>query len=312
MTLRTLPHANLARLDANSIKSTFMVKGTACAATLYLPEFPPEHTPHERLPAILMVGGWGSVQLALTLPFVSRFVSAGYAVMEFDFIGWGRSAGWPRQAINPWQRVATASAALAHLKSQPDIDAERIVLWGTSFGGGHVVDLASQHADVKGVIAQVPMLDGRAAARSVPLPRLLRFGHALLKSLIDRQHSLPTLAAPGGWGTMDRDGAQEALDLCMAALPGKTYINQVTARSLATMRFYRPIKQLANVKVPLLLVGATNDTVAPFVANQIERINNPHVRVVSLAANHFDPYFEPAFSQTIRAELAFLHEILPL
>lgn len=307
MTQRQTPQTNLAELEAKGKKSTFVSQGTTCAATLYLPDKPKK----QRLPAILMIGGWGSVQLALTLPFVSRFVAAGYAVMEFDFIGWGRSAGWPRQAINPWQRVATANAALAHLKSQPTVDAENIVLWGTSFGGGHVVDLANQLTDIKGAIAQVPMLDGRATALAVPPTRMLRFGGAVLKSLVNRNHSLPTLAAPGEWGTMDRDGAQEALNLGMAALPSKHYVNHVTARSLVTMGFYRPIKRLPKIKFPLLIVGATGDTVAPFVADHIKRINNPNVRLVSLDANHFDPYFEPLFSQTIKAELDFIKEILP-
>lgn len=121
-----------------------------------------------------MVGGWGSVQQALTVSFVNSFVAAGYAVMEFDFPGWGLSGGWPRGDINPWRRVKAANAALAHLKSQSRVDAHRIVLWGTSFGGGHVVDLATQHPDLYGAIIQVPMLDGLATGRAAPLTRLVQ------------------------------------------------------------------------------------------------------------------------------------------
>lgn len=175
-------------------KSTFLFSGANCAATLYVPQ--DANTPR---PAILMVGGWGSVQQALTEPFINRFLAAGYLVMEFDFPGWGRSAGWPRQHINPWQRVRCASAALAHLKAQAEVDADRIVLWGTSFGGGHAVDLATLHADLQGVIAQVPMLDGRATSLRTPRPRLLQFAKEVLLGLIKPgyAHRIPTLAAEG-------------------------------------------------------------------------------------------------------------------
>lgn len=105
------------------IKSTFVTEGDTCSAMLHVPE----GTGDRQLPGILMVGGWGSVQQALTFSFVNRFVAAGYAVMEFDFPGWGLSGGWPRQDINPWRRVKAASAALAHLKAS--LRWPRTALW---------------------------------------------------------------------------------------------------------------------------------------------------------------------------------------
>ena len=85
-------------------RSTFIFEGDELAATLYTPE----QKSKEYFPAILMIGGWGSVQRAFTYPFVCHFVQAGFAVMEFDFQGWGMSGGWPRQDINPWARVRAA------------------------------------------------------------------------------------------------------------------------------------------------------------------------------------------------------------
>lgn len=290
-----------------ALKSTFLADGVTCSATLYVPEGVVK-TP---LPAILMVGGWGSVQEALTSSFTNRFVAAGYAVMEFDYPGWGLSGGWPRQDINPWRRVKAANAALAHLKSQSQVNAYHIVVWGTSFGGGHVVDLVSQHPDVQGAIIQVPMLDGVSTVRSVPLIQLIKF---LSYGFVDwvkpgaRIH-IPTVSPAGEFGSMDRDEAWHALQLALKAHEGKKYDNRVTARSLLTMGFYRPWKRLKEVKVPMLIIGATRDTVAPFVPDKISQVNNPLLQVIEMDADHFDPYFDPYFPDTLRHQLAFLKQL---
>lgn len=297
-------------VKANIIKSTFMAGQVTCAATLHTPE----GSGSRQLPGILMVGGWGSVQQALTASFINRFVEVGYAVMEFDFPGWGLSGGWPRQDINPWRRVKAANEALAHLKSQPQIDAHRIVVWGTSFGGGHVVDLAAQHPDLYGAIIQVPMLDGIATVRAVPLKRLIQFiGYGILGFLKPSAGlNLPTVAKQGEFGTMDRDNAWEAMQMGLAAHSGKKYVNRVTARSLLTMGFYRPWTNLKHVQVPMLIVGATRDTVAPFVADKILQVANPQLQVVEMDADHFDPYFEPYFTNALKLQLRFLDEVLPI
>ncbi|MFZ5724689.1 MAG: alpha/beta hydrolase family protein [Pseudomonadota bacterium] len=68
-------------IETRSIRSTFVTEGVSCSATLHVPEV----ADGKARPGILMVGGWGSVQQALTHSFINRFVAAGYAVMEFDF-----------------------------------------------------------------------------------------------------------------------------------------------------------------------------------------------------------------------------------
>lgn len=305
MSTRSNPDTSF--IEPHSERSKFIFNGIELAATLYTPE----KASKKPLPAILIVGGWGSVQKAFTYPFVCHFVKAGFAVMEFDFQGWGMSAGWPRQDINPWARVKAASAALAHLRSQAVIEPTQVYLWGTSFGGGHVVDLAVLHPDVQGVIAHVPMLDGLEAVKAVSFSRLMKFSAYFMAGLVKPGYALtiPTLAPEGEFATMDRDGAYAAMQLGVEAMQGAKYVNAVTTRSLLTMGFYRPITQLKKVQVPMLLVGATQDTVAPYVADKIAAIGNPNIQTHEITANHFDPYFEPVFSDNIQAQLEFLKKL---
>lgn len=302
-------YPDTSHIPVKRIKSTFAAEGALCAATLHLPPQASEDAP---LPAILMVGGWGSVQMALTSSFVHRFVEAGCAVMEFDHPGWGDSSGFPRQGINPWRRRRVTDVALAHLKAQPWVQAERIVLWGTSFGGGHVVDVASQHRELAGAIIQVPMLDGMAASLATPPLRLMQFTALALFDTVKPGLPcfIPTLAPPGGFGTMDRDGAWEALNMALAEWPNRRYDNRVAARSTLTMPWYRPWKRLAQVDVPMLIIGARGDTVAPFVSDKIASVGNPKLEVVEIDGNHFDPYFEPVFPGVCDLQLRFLQRLL--
>lgn len=292
------------------IKSTFMAEGALCAATLHAQA---DADPAVQRPAVLMLGGWGSVQGALTSSFVNSFVDAGYAVMEFDYPGWSDSAGGPRQGINPWRRTRVADTALAHLKSHAMVASHHVTLWGTSFGGGHVVDLAAQHPELRGAIVQVPLLDGRAAAFATPLSSLLKLTALGLADTVlpGAPICVPTVAPAGSFGTMDRDGAWEALAMGLQAWPGRSYDNRVAARSVLTMPLYRPWLRLKDVRIPMLMIGATRDTVAPFVSGKVRRVGNPNIEVVEIDANHFDPYFDPLFPQVIARQLAFLRQVDP-
>lgn len=290
-------------LTCDSQRTGFYSDGTWCAATLHRPA----KATAETLPAILMLHGWGGIQDALTVPYYEEFTRAGYAVMTFDYRGWGDSAGLPRHVISARQRVADGDAALAFLKSQPGIDPRRIVLWGSSFGGGHVVELAAEHPELAGAIAQVPMLDGMAAVRAVPLPRLLRFGLYAMADLLKPGQPiyLPVVSEPGAFSSMDRDDAGKALQLAETSI-GRRYDNRVAARSMMTMGPYRPFKRLKDIRIPTLLLGASQDSVAPFVERAIREVNNSNLTIASIDANHFEPYFEPAFSGVIRQQLRFL------
>ncbi|HEV7790811.1 MAG TPA: hypothetical protein VGP05_17530, partial [Pseudonocardia sp.] len=52
--------------------------------------------------------------------------------------------------------------------AQPNIDPDRIVAWGTSFAGMHIIELAASDRRLAASIAQVPLADGTAGAAMIP------------------------------------------------------------------------------------------------------------------------------------------------
>src|SRR5690606_7090447 len=157
---------------------------------------------------------------------------------------------------------------------------------------------------------QVPMLDGIKTVRSVPLPQMFKLlGYGLADRINPGERiCIPTVSQPGQLGAMDRDQAWNAMELTKEKL-NIDYDNRVTARSLLTMGFYRPWKRLKQVKVPMLIIGAKQDTVAPFVPEKIEKVKNPFLQVIEMEADHFDPYFEPYFSKNVGYQLNFLKNL---
>jgi uncharacterized protein len=73
------------------------------------------------------------------------------------------TASQPRQLLSIKRQLADWDAAIAWVKNRPDVDGTRIAVWGSSFGGGHAITVASRHPELKAVVAQCPFTDGLAS-----------------------------------------------------------------------------------------------------------------------------------------------------
>ncbi len=294
-------------LSENRVKGSFRNQGVSCAATLHKPD-----NTKGPYPTILMVHGWGGTQLTLVTEFIRAFNDAGFAVLTFDYPGWGDSEGLPRNVISPWKREKTVEAALTYTKSLPDVDQTNIILWGSSFGGGHVVKIAAEHPELRGAIAQVPMLDGMLAVKAVPPARMIHFSIDMMRDMLNpfATHYVPIVSPEGEYSSMDRDGAWRVESWIEDTLK-RQQDNRIAARSLATMGFYRPRKHLKKITIPTLIIGATRDSVAPFDENKVRRLSSDSVEIQTIEANHFDPYLDHWFEDNISRQLEFIKRLVP-
>ena len=83
----------------------------------------------------------------------------GFAVLLFDYRSFGTSGGEPRQRVFPRDQIEDYRSALTWLSLQPQIDSDRLGIWGTSFGGGTVLHVAAFDPRVKAVVSQVGAMD---------------------------------------------------------------------------------------------------------------------------------------------------------
>lgn len=125
-------------------------------------------------PVIVMGHGFGGVRALCLYSYAGRFVLDGYVVLVFDYRGFGESEGSPRQLLDVGMQHRDWRAALSFARTLPGVDPERVVAWGTSFGGGHVITLAGQGEKLAAIIAQVPHVSGPAAVRATGLAPSLR------------------------------------------------------------------------------------------------------------------------------------------
>lgn len=157
--------------------------GTRLSGNLFWPKSAKEG---EKLPAILLCHGWGGVKQHLNTTYAPKFASEGYVVLAFDYRGWGESdsrlvilgdAPKPdanneatvkvqmiRELVDPFDQLRDIQGALNFLEGESIVDTNRIGIWGTSMGGGLVIQTAIDDPRIKCVVSQVGAMDGRGAA----------------------------------------------------------------------------------------------------------------------------------------------------
>ncbi|MGW1240332.1 alpha/beta hydrolase [Streptomyces bobili] len=255
-----------------------------------------QHTTAEPRPCVVMAHGFGGTVDGGILGFAEGFAAAGFDVLLFDYRGFGRSAGTPRQLVSYRRQRADYRAAIHAARSIEGVDPDQIVLWGTSYSGGHVLAVAAADPRVAAVVSMTPSVDGLAtlthlAGAGGPGPILRLAGAGIRDALgaaIGRAPRHVAAIGPAGSGAViAKDGALEA----MVALAGPTWRNEVCARVALEIAVNRPIGSVPRLQAPLLVQLGDNDTVVPAAAAlaAADRSGGP-TETLRYPVDHFDVY----------------------
>lgn len=315
MTIKTDPQITATTLPARR-DVHFPSGDERCHAWLYLPAATSSEAAPP--PVIVMAHGLGAVKTLRLAAFAERFQAAGYACLVFDYRHFGDSDGEPRELLSIRRQRKDWQAAVAFARSLPEVDGGRVVLWGTSFGGGHAIaTVAADHA-VAAAVVQCPFTDGLASARQVSPRGTLRLAAAAAKDHLSRLMGRPPVrvkvaARAGETGLMDAgDVVEGVLGLLSASgLREEDYRNDVPARVALEIPLDAPGRQAHKIRCPTLFCVCEADTVAPAKTTLRHAAKTPRGEIRRYPAGHFDIYIGEHFEQVINDQLAFLKTHIP-
>jgi uncharacterized protein len=263
-------------------------------------------------PAIVMAHGFAAIKAGGLAPFAERFCREGFTVIAFDYRNWGGSGGRPRDEVSVPRQREDYRAIIDWAVVDPAIDETQIFVWGTSFSGLHAVEIAATDARLSGAIAQNPLVDGLAAMTMVPPIRSL---HLLAVGVLDRLGSLigrppryiPAGAAPGEFGAVANAAAFAGLEI-IRPKDGTEWHNRVAARSLLGIAAHRPVRKAAEIRCPILLVVAENDTIAPVGPALRVAERAPKSEIFRSRGGHYGVYEGGEdYTRVLNVEVEFLH-----
>jgi cephalosporin-C deacetylase-like acetyl esterase len=264
--------------------------GVTLRGWLFVPEGPGPH------PAITMAHGYAGVRDHGLERFARAFAEDGFVVLLHDHRGLGASDGEPRQDVDPWRQIADWRRAISYLESRPEVNPNRIGLWGTSYAGGHAIVLGATDRRLRTVVAQVPTISGyEQGLRRIPPDEVA----ALEDSFADDERRQFRGEPPARQAIVSADPnvpasyrSQDAIDFYTQPAPDGVWQNNVTVRSTRAARMYEPGAWITRVSpTPLLLIVALSDaiTVTALALAAYERALHPK-KLITIPGGHFDPY----------------------
>lgn len=284
----------------------FTSEGLACAAWYYVPR---DIAAGERRPAIVMAHGWSGVKEMCLANFAEAFAAAGFVVLVFDYRYLGESEGEPRGDVIPNEQRRDYKNAITWICRQPEVDAGRIGLWGTSYSGGHVLVLAAEDRRVKAVVAHVPAVGVRSTTlrwlRRGMFSEVWHAGRLIVRQLPRPSQTLmiPVVSPGGGPATLPGKEAWQWKQRTAKMAP--TWRNEVTVRSvIASLRdSVRPsIPRIA--PTPLLMVVASRDHYC-FTDEQLRAFASAGEpkKLLEVDGGHFDFYEGPGLAQVLPVQV---------
>lgn len=289
----------------------FFSHGVRCAAW-HLPAATDAMAGESGRPCVVMAHGFSGTKDTALLRFAEPFAEAGLDVLVFDYRGFGESEGVPRQDVSVRRQRQDYHAAIAAARHLPGVDPERIVLWGTSYAGGHVIAVAARDQRIAAVISMNPAVDGVATlthlVRNCGVGYLTRASANAVRDVVGTAigrpvHTVPVVGRPGSPAVICTSGSEEA----WLPVAGPTWRNEVRGRHALGVAFNRPIRKAGKLTCPILVQPGTGDRIAPAAAaRKAARRAGYWAQLREYPADHLDFYDGPWQPRVLADQLAFL------
>ncbi len=262
------------------------------------------------LPCIIMNTGFGGTKEMFVERYAKMFNVAGFAVLTYDYRHFGKSDGNPRQLYSMDKQLEDCSAAISYVRSRKEINADKIIIWGTSGGAGYGLIIAASDDKIACVSCQCGALDHKADSKMAIsrdgfmsyLPLIFhaqrdkgrqRFGLGPHYIAIVGNHGVPAIIkAPGAYEGYSGIASEDAE-------------NKLCARIMLTPH-KNPVEYAHLVKCPVLIQVCENDNVAdPQGSINTAKKLGDRATLKKYPIGHFDIYFGVNFKQSIEDQINF-------
>ncbi|KAJ7765844.1 alpha/beta-hydrolase [Mycena maculata] len=278
--------------------------------------FTPTETPAPH-PVIVMANGLGCTKLLGLAAYAEEFAAAGYACLVFDYRRWGTSDGTRRNSVYVSEQQDDYRTVIKYARQQPQYDPQRVIIWGFSFSGGHVLSLASEPSlNVAASMAQNPFCGRQFPPFQFNRRYITLFTLGLLDFIADFLHLPPvyirTVAPPGQIAALTAPGA-EAGFASVTQRPSD-FPNEITASIFFRAPLHnQPRRALHLIQRPILLTATKGDRICPHGPVVETSRAVPTAELVEVAGDHFDIFKGNAdWEQAVGAQLAFLRNHFPV
>lgn len=215
---------------------------------------------HTRHPVIILCQGFCGIRKMLLPAFAAKFAEAGFATITFDYRGFGDSDG-ERGRLLPAQQIEDIHSVIDWVRQQSTLDDARIGLWGTSFGGCHVMAVAAQDPEIKCVVSQLAFADGEALVTAGMSPQEKADFIATLDKMAQKKLDTGKEMMVAITRVVSDSESKAFFDASKQLYPEiDIKIPFLTIRETLN---YKPARYAADVTCPTLVVVAGKDTVNP-------------------------------------------------
>lgn len=267
-----------------------------------------------RGPCVVMGHGFSGTQDRL-FTNAERFARAGFAALTFDYRSFGVSGGEPRQLVNVEGQLEDWRAAIRCARGLEGVDPDRIALWGSSLGGGHVIVVAAEDPRIAAVVAQIPFngfprrVEGRSTLDNLKLIWAMTVD-AVRGRLGLSPHYIPMVGKSGEVAVTATPRSEQHIAMLSGETRDSLWRNEVAPRGLFGMLRYRPGDEAHRLEMPVLVCVAERDNETPEELSRQIAERAPRGELRRYPGDHFDFYRDPVRQQVLADQIDFLHEHL--
>ena len=273
------------------------------------------------LPAVIMAHGTSATISMVAIEYARAFARAGLAVVIYDHRNFGGSDGEPRQEINPWIQSRGYIDAVTFASARPEIDPERIALWGDSYTGGQVVVVSACDSRPRVVVAQCPVFGAVVPATAPSAESLASIKSTLLNG--DVSGTADTTTGPLPVVSPDQLGSPSLLAPIQAfrwfveygGRPGSGWLNRATRVIPNTPVPFSPYLCAPFVQAKMLIMASPQDEMIHanyHVARKAFDLMPETKSWYDIADGHFGLLYHPGprFDEAVSVQIRFLSEHL--